>query len=128
MYLGCFYRSTLTNDAIAIAVLFVAQVHISWPYLGRPSDDPEAVGLNSLKLETSWFSACDIVENRQRADSVRVGDCGNDDLGVDGTKQSIEGAGVPTPKQWDDMKVMEFIQVCRFSSIKLFGLGHVTPL
>lgn len=95
-------------------LLLVSQVHISWPFLGRPSDDPAAVGLNSLKLETCWFSACDIVDNRQRADSVRVGDCDVEDLRVDDTNQSSEGPGVPStpaPEQWDTRKVMEFIQV-----------------
>lgn len=32
------------------------QVHISWPFLACPADDPSAVGLRSLRLGSTWFS------------------------------------------------------------------------
>ncbi|CAN0543978.1 unnamed protein product, partial [Ectocarpus sp. 12 AP-2014] len=99
-----------------------AQVHISWPFLARPKDDPDAVGLRSLRLETTWFGT---------QDDVGAGGAGGDVIAVPGNAAAEEespiGAGSPAgsvgdwdeagggaggrrPSQWDEEKAVGFIQ------------------
>ncbi|CAM9469136.1 unnamed protein product [Ectocarpus sp. 13 AM-2016] len=99
-----------------------AQVHMSWPFLARPKDDPDAVGLRSLRLETTWFGT---------QDDVGAGGAGGDVTAVPGNAaaegESPIGAGSPAgsvgdwdeaggsaggrgPSQWDEEKAVGFIQ------------------
>lgn len=99
---------------------------MSWPFLARPSDDPGyAVGLLSLRLETTWFSTIDEQED---------GGNGNVNAGRAAESPSSEAAassagsfqdwgqasgGRRGPEQWDEEKAVLFIQVRRVVCCKV---------
>ena len=96
-----------------------SQVHISWPFLGRPSDDP---GLNSLKLKTCWLSAHDSASNQQGGEGPSVHDWpteddGDDDIDVQFVEDAADRNGISAPHQWDEDKTVEFIQV-QYSTVQ----------
>ncbi|CAM9702470.1 unnamed protein product, partial [Ectocarpus fasciculatus] len=103
-------------------VTLYAQVHMSWPFLARPSDDPDAVGLRSLRLETTWFGTVEDVgagagggglaepgsaageeKSPIGAGSAAVGRFGDRD-------EAGGGGGERGPSQWDEEKAVGFIQ------------------
>ncbi|CAB1101944.1 unnamed protein product [Ectocarpus sp. CCAP 1310/34] len=102
-----------------------AQVHMSWPFLARPKDDPDAVGLRSLRLETTWFGT------QEDVGAGGAGGAGGGGIAVPGNAAAEEespiGAGSPAgsvgdwdeagggaggrgPLQWDEEKAVGFIQ------------------
>ncbi|CAM9352115.1 unnamed protein product [Scytosiphon promiscuus] len=102
-------------------VTLFAQVHISWPFLARPSDDPGAVGLLSLRLETTWFSSTTMDDAGAGTDTGVHSGLGD----VAGESPSSEGGGSTSccseewgqasggrkgPMQWDEEKTVDFIQ------------------
>lgn len=100
---------------------------MSWAFLSRPSDDPNAVGLLSLRLETTWFSTVGGGDDD--------GDGENAGQGRDGVIAGLEfascspssdgrgsGRGLSSgwdeavgerqgPLQWNEEKAVSFIQV-----------------
>lgn len=99
------------------------QVHMSWPFLARPSDDPDAVGLLSLRLETTWFSSSSSTGDDAGADAGVRGSRGDttaesplSEKGGSAAGSTEEwgqaGGGRRGPMQWDEEKAVDFIQVC----------------
>lgn len=107
-----------------------SQVHMSWPFLARPSDEPHAVGLLSLRLETTWFSTLE--DHDQHAGQGQGGTGQGQDQGqgqgqgqaADSPSSAGSGSGAGSveewgqasggrrgPLQWDEEKAVLFIQV-----------------
>lgn len=98
---------------------------MSWSFLAKPSDDPAvAVGLLSLRLKTSWFTALD-VDNHVNSDAGIHGDNGEtaplspssgngEDVGNEKSSGGTWGkrtSGQRGPEQWDERKTLKFIRV-----------------
>lgn len=92
---------------------------MSWHFLARPPNDPSAVGLLSLRLETTWFSTL------EDAGDGNAGQPGAGDTGAESpTSQGAVSAagsledwdqasgGRRGPLQWDEERAVMFIQVC----------------
>lgn len=99
---------------------------MSWPFLARPSDDPDAVGLRSLRLETTWFGTLEDVG------AAGGGGGGGGGIAEPGNAAAEEespigagsaagrfgdwdetggGGGGRGPLQWDEEKAVGFIRV-----------------
>lgn len=77
---------------------------MSWPFLAKPSEDPGAVGLLSLRLETSWFASLDggsgAVWEFPEMGGAEEEACGSEASG-----------GRQGPSQWGEERAVNFIQV-----------------
>lgn len=93
---------------------------MSWPFLARPSDEPHALGLLSLRLETTWFST---LEDHVAGQGQGQGQGQGAESPSSGGSSSASGAGSVEgwgqasggrrgPQQWDEEKAVLFIQVC----------------
>lgn len=93
---------------------------MSWPFLARPPDDPSAVGLLSLRLETTWFSTLEDAGDdgtRQPGGAGYTAAESPSSQGAASTTGSVEDWGQASggrrgPLQWDEEKAVVFIQVC----------------
>lgn len=96
---------------------------MSWPFLARPSDEPDAVGLLSLRLQTTWFSTLEDGRGRDIGDAEHggTGHCQGQAAESPSSKGSSTGStedwgqasgGRRGPLQWDEEKAVLFIQVC----------------
>lgn len=92
---------------------------MSWPFLARPPDNASAVGVMSLRLETTWFSTL------EDAGDVSAGQSGAGNTAAESPSSqgavsaagSLEDWGQASggrrgPWQWDEEKAVVFIQVC----------------
>ena len=105
---------TAITTILTIVTLPIAtfQIHMSWPFLVRPSDDPGTVGLLSLRLETSWLSTPDSNDGSGRAASTATSpSCEGLSNGESGDWGQA-GGGREGPVQWHEDKAVDFIQVC----------------
>eukprot|EP00903_Cladosiphon_okamuranus_P019892 g18284.t1 len=97
-------------------VTLFAQVHMSWPFLARPSDEPHAVGLLSLRLETTWFSTLeDGIAGQGQGQGQAAESPSSGVSGAVSGADSIEEWGQASggrrgPQQWDEEKAVLFIQ------------------
>lgn len=85
---------------------YALQVHMSWPFLARPSDDPNAVGLLSLRLEITWFST----QEEGEGPGPAAADGRPEEEATSPSGGPGEG-GRQGPEQWDEEKAVGFIQV-----------------
>lgn len=95
---------------------------MSWPFLARPKDDPDAVGLRSLRLETTWFGTQEDVGgggggggiaepgNAAAEEESPIG-AGSAAGSVGDWDEAGGGGGGRGPLQWDEEKAVGFIQV-----------------
>lgn len=84
---------------------------MTWPFLARPSDDPHAVGLLSLRLETTWFSTLEDEGAGHAAESPSSGGSGSGGGSVEAEEWGQAAGGRRGPQQWDEEKAVLFAQV-----------------